>query len=264
MHHFYDILISENLADKLSPPPQKFLLQIWEGVLPQFPGRTVRHLPSGKKLPFPSIKKFSTVLGRAQALHSFANHELQAIEMMSYAILRFPHKAEWEIQYKKNLISALKDEQIHFMLYQNRLLELGFCFGDFPLNWHLWNRMRPLNSLQEFAALMSLTFETANLDFALDYQEIFRSVGDETSADILKRVHQDEILHVAFGHKALLASLEDNGCYWDTYCKQLPFGMTPAHARGGGKHFDEAGRIKARLPQEFIQQTKKFPRKRKL
>ncbi len=212
------------------------------------------------KSKFPQAQELSTLEGRVKALHSFASHELQAIELMSLALLFFPAREDWEKKYKDHLLLALDDEQRHFKLYEMRIKDLGYNFGDFPVNLHLWNKCKNITTLKQFAAVMSLTFETANLDFALHYALYFRKFGDEKSAHVLEEVHQDEIVHVAYGQKAFDASLEHENNFFKAYEKELPFGLTPAHSRGGKEIFDLKGRKKARLTDDFIKQTRTYPR----
>ena len=133
------------------------------------------------------------------ALHSFANHELLAIEMMAAALLIYPHEKEEQKRFKRGVLSALKDEQKHLGLYIARLNELGYEFGDFPLNDFFWRQMDKLKTPSQYAAVMALTFESANLDFAQFYAKIFRSFDDEKTASILDVVLKDELSHVGPG-----------------------------------------------------------------
>ena len=72
-------------------------------------------------------------------------------------------------------------------------------FGQFPLNDFFWRQMPKLKTPAQYTAVMAMTFEAANLDFAQYYSKIFRSFGDHKTADILDIVLEDEISHVAFG-----------------------------------------------------------------
>src|SRR5690606_37167787 len=136
---------------------------------------------------------------KAVALNSFANHELLAIEMMASALLIYPHKTEDDLRFKKGVLVALKDEQKHLSLYIKRLQSLGYEFGDFPLNDFFWRQMEKLKTPAQYLAVMSLTFEAANLDFAQFYSRIFQEQGDLETARILQTVLEDEIAHVALG-----------------------------------------------------------------
>ena len=194
------ILFGENLEDKLSHPDKivftnkPFILDS----LPPKPGRNKKIKMSNQNIRFPK-GHFHLKEKKALALHSFANHELLAIEMMAAALLIYPHHSPELLQFKKGIISTLKDEQKHFSLYVDRLNSIGYEFGDFELNEFFWSQMGLLKTPQEYTSVMALTFEAANLDFAYYYKKEFEKLDDKVTADILDIVLKDEISHVAFG-----------------------------------------------------------------
>lgn len=222
--------------------------------LPKSPGRKDSIAFSEDRLKFPKAH-FHLDEKKAMALHSFANHELLAIEMMAAAILIYPHKTDEDIRFKKGIATALKDEQKHLSLYIGRLNELGFQFGDFPLNDFFWRQMEKLKTPNQYAALMGLTFEAANLDFAQYYKGVFEEVGDLKTASILQIVLDDEISHVAFGAFWLKKWRQDKSL-WEYYLSSLPNPLTPARSRGIG--FDRDLHGKAMGDEEFIQQLEKY------
>ena len=59
--------------------------------------------------------------------------------------------------------------------------------------------MEKLPTAAHYTAVMALTFEAANLDFAQYYADVFRNFGDDRTAGILDQVLEDEISHVSFG-----------------------------------------------------------------
>jgi uncharacterized ferritin-like protein (DUF455 family) len=203
----------------------------WE--LPASPGREGRIAFSEDKIKFPKAPNLKDKQNTAIALHSFANHELLAIEMMAAAILLYPHTTEEDIRFKRGIVSALKDEQKHLKLYIQRLNELGYEFGDFPLNDFFWRQMPKLKTPAQYTAVISLTFEAANLDFAQHYSKLFRSFGDDRTADILDIVLEDEISHVAFGAHWMKRWRDDRDL-WNYYLTSLPHPLTPARGKGIG------------------------------
>src|SRR5690606_23007841 len=129
--YFKSILEGKSLDDKLHV--QSFNWDEWsEYELPTLPSRSAKIQISNNQFKFPKKDSLRLDEKKAMALHSFANHELLAIEMMAAAMLVYPHKTDDDIKIKKGIFTALKDEQKHFKLYVNRLNELGFEFGDFP------------------------------------------------------------------------------------------------------------------------------------
>src|SRR5262249_16518514 len=148
-------------------------------------------------------------------------------------ILIYPHETEDHIRFKKGILTALKDEQKHLQLYIGRMNELGYEFGDFPLNDFFWRQMEKLKTPEQYSAVMALTLEAANLDFAQHYSKLFREMGDEKTANILDIVLEDEITHVAFGAHWMKRWKGDRSL-WDYFRECLPWPMTPARAKGIG------------------------------
>ena len=222
--------------------------------IPKFPIREKKISLSNKNLKFPR-GHFHEVEKKAIALHSFANHELLAIEMMACALLIYPHRTEEQKRFKKGVIKSLHDEQKHFKLYVHRLNELGYEFGDFPLNDFFWDQMHKLKTPSQYLAVMALTFEAANLDFAHFYKHIFQELGDMATSNILNVVLEDEIGHVNLGVHYLNKWRGDKSL-WDYYNQSLPYPITPARSKG--KAFVEHVREKAKMDHEFIEKVKNY------
>lgn len=224
------ILEGGSLEDKLFSPQISW--DQWTHYdLPELPGRDHKLRFSDEQMKFPKTSRLNEDDKKAMALHSFANHELLAIEMMAAALLIYPHRNEEDLRFKRGVVSALKEEQKHLQLYISRLNELGFNFGDFPLNNFFWRQMEKLKSPEQYTAVMSLTFEAANLDFAQFYSDVFRELGDEKTASILDTVLEDEIGHVAFGSHWMKKWKQDKSL-WDYYLSVLPWPLTPARSKG--------------------------------
>ena len=252
------ILESSDLADKLTDLKPTAQLAAWEPyTLPESPARAGSLQFSTERVKFPGLDKVKTPEGRSIAVHSFANHELLAIEMMAAAILVYPHDLNdpASVRLKKGLVATIRDEQKHLKLYISRLRDDGVAFGDYPLNDFFWRQMPKLTSMDSFLALMSMTFESANLDFAFQYEQIFRDAGDHKTAEILRVVYEDEITHVAFGAHWINQWKQDK-TLWDYYTSILPYPLTPARAKG--RVFNEASRVAAGLDADWIQNLKNY------
>ena len=242
------ILLGETLEDKYFDSQAEWTE--WKPFyLPKLPGRSGRLTLSDQQLKFPKIARLNETDKKAMALHSFANHELLAIEMMAAALLVYPHLTEEDVRFKKGIVTALKDEQKHLNLYIKRMNELGYEFGDFPLNDFFWRQMDKLKTAPQYTAMMSLTFEAANLDFAQYYAKVFRSIGDSTTAQILEVVLEDEISHVAFGSHWMKKWRGDK-TLWDYYLSSLPGPITPSRSKG--IEFDPMIHAKAISDDDFI------------
>jgi uncharacterized ferritin-like protein (DUF455 family) len=64
---------------------------------------------------------------RARCLARFAHHELMAVELFAWALLRWP---ELPAALRRGLLGVLADEQRHCRLYLGRLEALGSCLED--------------------------------------------------------------------------------------------------------------------------------------
>lgn len=243
------IVFGETLEEKLLQPgtlrdqrPGPALERV-----PSLPGRVATLRPSDERLEPPPLSGLHDPGARARVLHSFANHELQALELQALALLRFP---DAPASFRDEIARVLVEEQGHLRLYLERCRDLGWDLGDAGLSRYLWDSLASMRHPLEYVTGMALTFEQANLDFARDYEARFRAVGDEESAAILVRVYEEEIGHVQLGVQWLKhwAPDEDD---WTAYRRLLPPSLTPRRARGTGR-FQREARLAAGLSERFV------------
>lgn len=199
--------------------------------LPENPGRSEKYTPVFRrqgKFDFPKVSEFASESGRAKALHYFANHELEAIELMALALLKFSDAPKI---FRLALAGIITEEQKHLRLYMERMQDLGIEFGTYPLSGFFWSALSKADTLKKFTAAMNLTLEQANLDHCLFFQKVFEKVGDEKSANIMKEVLADEIGHVRHGVN-WFQRWHTEGSQWKNYLENLPQEINPARARG--------------------------------
>ena len=101
---------------------------------------------------------------------------------------------------------------------------------------------------------MGLTLEQANLDFTLLYRDAFRDAGDQQSAAVCQRVHDDEVKHVRVAAIWLRRLGEDERSDLDLYREAVPFPMSPARAKG--RRFEAEPRRRAGLSEAFIEHVR--------
>jgi uncharacterized ferritin-like protein (DUF455 family) len=260
------ILLGGGLEDKLHGAGLSYEDLEWEPArnpieIQDAPGREGALRPrsvseSGKSAAaFPGRRELkSSAPARGRLLHFFANHELLAIESMAYVLLRFP---DADPGFRRGVFHILREEQEHFRAYLARMREYGVGFGEVPLNLYFWNSLRGMASPLEYAAMMSLTFEQANLDFALENARLFeRELDDPPTARLLRKVHDDEVRHVAHGWRWFQEwSGKEGGGNFERYRKALPFPMSPRRARGGS-FFAVQSRRDAGLPEDLIREIR--------
>ena len=247
-----NIFRADNLEDKLSKAKliTDFSYREIEVDL-RTPGRGQALKFSVQKNKFPKVSHFADPVNRAKAIAFFANHELEAIEMMCAAIIKFgKHKSEHEFEkIVRGIVSSISDEQRHLLMYLNRIRDLGFSPDDYQVNDFFWKQFKKIKCFDEFFSMMSLTFEAANLDFCLYYENVFKKIDDLNSARMMKEVYLDELKHVRLGVYWLNKWREDDSL-WNYYLKNLPEGVTPERSKGIG--FCRKSRKSAGLDDLFI------------
>jgi len=242
------ILTQGHLEEKLIYPTRLTDLERGEAKIILSPERVAPwEISKEKKVKTPKLQGMPDPAQRVRILHALANHELQAVELFAWAILAFP---ETPSAFRRGLAKIVIDEQRHFKLYASRMEEMGTSFGDFPITGHFWTKIDTINTPIEFVCMMGLTFENANLDFAQEYIDAAKRANDHQTANILERVHKDEIHHVRFGWHWLNAFKNSDESHWKAYNNNVTWPLGPSRARGA--NFDDLARRKAGFSEEFI------------
>ncbi len=194
---------------------------------------------------------------RGLLLHSFANHELLAMELMALALLRFPDAPP---AFRRGLAQTLQEEQLHFRLYLGRMQKLGVQFGEVAVNDFFWRCVADMAAPVDFVRRMSLVFEQANLDFARHYRDRFAEAGDPETAAILHKVLEDEEGHVRLGLHWFRAWKPPGRSDWDFFVEGLEEPLGPSRAKG--PIFQADLRKKLGFDEEFIEKLSLWARSR--
>ncbi|WP_437939337.1 ferritin-like domain-containing protein [Sorangium sp. So ce341] len=215
----WDYVLAADLAHKLEPPP---VPSVWEPdpATPRRiarPGRPAELRISARASKSPGPEALRNPARRAQLFHAFMHHELQAAELMAWALLAFP---ETPRAFRGGLVRIALDEVRHMRLYAAYLAAIGHRFGDFPVRDWFWSRVPAAASPAQFVAVMGMGLEGGNLDHTARFAERFRAIGDDEGAALTERVCAEEIPHVRFGVR------------WFRRFTQAPGGASP-HAPGG-------------------------------
>lgn len=192
----WDYIGAETWDHKLAPPP---VPATWETAPAarriQQPGRgagfslSAHGERSTGKSPLRSEER------RVRLIHTFLHHELQAAELMAWAILAFP---EMPPSFKRGLLKIVADEISHMALYRGWLRGRGIEPGDLPVRDWFWERVPQAPDARAFVATIGIGLEGGNLDHAARFATRFRAVGDQEAADIEEQVGREEIPHVRF------------------------------------------------------------------
>jgi uncharacterized ferritin-like protein (DUF455 family) len=240
----WDYVRAESLDGKLSPPA---IPETWEpGVV------AVRRLDAPGRPPELRVvskagktRGLATPAGRARAMHTFFHHELQAAELMAWAVLAFPDTPR---EFRRGLVRIALDEIRHMHLYAGHIVRLGFAIGQFPVRDWFWERVPRCPDAASFVATMGLGIESANLEHSASFAARFRQVGDEEGARLQELVGVEETAHVAFGatwFRALRSTLD-----FDTWRRALAPPLSPMLMRG--RPLQRAARLRAGQPEQFI------------
>jgi len=224
----YDYVVSEDLQHKLAPPaPPQAHDELPRPLRLTRPGRPVELQPATGRSKTPSAGALRDPMKRAELLHTFLHHELQAAELMCWAVLAFPQTPH---AFKRGLMNICGDEIRHMGLYAEHIERLGASVGAFSVRDWFWARIPSATTPAAFLAAMGLGFEAANLDHTQRFAERFRAAGDEQGARMQERVGREEIAHVAFAahwFRQLEGTLS-----FDTGSAALPEPLSPMVLRG--------------------------------
>jgi uncharacterized ferritin-like protein (DUF455 family) len=221
----WDLVQATSLAGKVAPPPPP---DVWEQAAPvrrlTAPGRPgeLRIVAKAAK-----TRGLATTTGRARALHTFFHHELQAAELMAWAVLAFPATP---LEFRRGLVRIARDEVRHMRMYAAQIERLGHAIGDFTVRDWFWDRVPHCPTPASFVATMGLGFESANLEHAQTFAARFREAGDEEGARVQEVVGREEIAHVRFG--ATWFATFTGGLTFDAWTAALPPPLSPLLMRG--------------------------------
>jgi uncharacterized ferritin-like protein (DUF455 family) len=159
------------------------------------PGRPPELVTTARAPKRPSAGALVDKSKRAELLHTFFHHELQAAELMAFAILAFPEAPR---AFRVGLGKILLDEVRHMGAYRTHMQRLGADVGDHPVRDWFWQRVPRCQTATQFVAMMGMGFEGANLDHTARFAAQFRAAGDEEGARLQEQIGEEEIPHVRF------------------------------------------------------------------
>ena len=174
----------------------------------EVPGRPPRPpLVDGRQVPRRGIGSRE---GHAALLHAIAHIEFNAINLALDCVLRF---RSMPAEFHDDWLRVAAEEAYHFGLVRDRLLALGFDYGDFPAHNGLWvMACRTAHDLLARMALVPRVLEARGLDATPPIRAKLQSIGEEDSAAVLDIILRDEIGHVAIGDRWFRALCAARGC----------------------------------------------------
>jgi uncharacterized ferritin-like protein (DUF455 family) len=144
-------------------------------------------------------RKFHTQEGLAAFFHAIAHVEFVAIYLAWDIVYRFRDLPE---EFYCDWLRVADEEAQHFSLLQTKLKTFGFDYGDLPAHSGLWDlaQFTATDFLQRLA-LVPRNMEAHGLDVTPPLIEKFKQLGDDNAVEILTRILNDEVGHVALGSK---------------------------------------------------------------
>jgi len=243
----YDYITCDSLRAKMEPGvPPTLRVQHVVPLRVEPPGRPKELQVSWDKYKAPrSAHALRSPEKRAHLLHTFWHHELQAAELLCWAVLAFPDTPP---AFGRGLINICLDEIRHMSMYREQLRRLGFDVGSFPVRDWFWERAPAATTARQFLALMGLGFEAGNLDHSQRFEHLFMEAGDPACSHLMHVVGEEEVAHVAFAahwFHELGATLDFAG-----WLAELPRPLSPMVMRG--KPLARERRTRAGLDKRFL------------
>ena len=237
------------LEDKLAPPPPP---SVW-----QTPPVTANRLTAPGRPPeleLVTSTPRSVTRGqmqhkerRAQLLHTFLHHELQAAELMCWAILAFPATPR---AFRQGLLGICQDEIRHMQLYRRHIESLGHAVAEFPVRDWFWQRVAECETPLQFVALMGMGLEGGNLDHTRRFESWFEDAEDHEGAALQRLVGDEEVAHVRFALHWFAAWSAPDDVTFEHWRAALRPPLTPQMMRG--PELDETRRERAGFSPSFL------------
>lgn len=237
---------SSSLAYKLSPPPPPSDFSPSAAPLRlERPGRPPELVRRQKHAKAPKAGALVHPEKRARLLHGFLHHELQAAELMCWAILAFPDAPP---PFRRGLLKVAQDELRHMAMYRARVEALGHAYGEFEVRDWFWTRVPLATRPAQFVATMGVGLEGGNLDHARRYREALLAAGDPESAAVEAQVGREEIPHCAFALHWLEAFT--GSADFDRWTEELVPPLSPMMMRGSPLNLED--RRRAGYSEDFL------------
>jgi uncharacterized ferritin-like protein (DUF455 family) len=242
----WDYVTSLELDDKLASPPRALS---WEAEPParrlDRPGRPSQLTVSDRATRTPRPGALVSPRRRAQLVHTFVHHELQAAELMCWAMLCFP---DTPLAFRRGLLSIASDEIRHMRMYLAHLGALGFRWGDFSVRDWFWERVPRCSDAAAFVATLGIGFEGGNLDHSARFAALFRAAGDARGAALVERIGAEEVAHVRFALRWYRTFTGDDELL--RWAEHLPAPLSPTLMRG--RRLDRGRRLEAGMSERFV------------
>ena len=171
-----------------------------EGVVPELlnqPGRLSRpEIVAPRDL---NRRRCGKAAGRAAMVHAMAHIELTAVNLCWDAIYRY---RDMPFEYYDDWVNVAEEEANHFLALRDRILEMGFDYGDFPAHEELWKMaIATADDVTHRMGVVHRVFESRALDVVPKTIKKFESMGERALVRTLSVIGNEEIGHVGAGSR---------------------------------------------------------------
>ncbi|PRQ50073.1 putative Ferritin-like superfamily [Rosa chinensis] len=188
---------------------------------PPRPARPLKpQLVHPKEIPAP---KNSGLPLNAYMLHNLAHVELNAIDLAWDTVVRFsPFSEILGEGFFADFAHVADDESRHFAWCSQRLAELGFKYGDMPAHNLLWRECeKSSDNVAARLAVIPLVQEARGLDAGPRLVQKLVGFGDLRTSEIVARIANEEVAHVAVGVHWFVSVCQKLGCAPSSAFKDL-------------------------------------------
>ena len=163
--------------------------------------RRLQVLPAAQ---MPRRGKGGSARNRIALWHSLAHIEFVAIDLALDIVGRFGGEADGS--FTADFLKVAAEEAMHFALIERHLGTMGASYGDLPVHDGLWQAARETaHDLSARLAIVPMVLEARGLDVTPAVLSRVQQQGDRRGAQILQRILDDEICHVAAGARHFAA-----------------------------------------------------------
>jgi uncharacterized ferritin-like protein (DUF455 family) len=216
------------------------------------PGRPAELIAAQSRRKTPGREALRTAARRAELVHTFLHHELQAAELFCWAILAYP---EAPTPFRRGLAAIARDEVRHMTMYQGYLGRLGYTFGDWPVRDWFWERVPAAQTPVAFVATLGIGFEGGNLDHTKRFAGRLRDIGDKKGAELEEVIFEEEIAHVRFAQNWFRRWT--GASEFGVWARHLPPPLSPMLMKGDPMEW--TGRMRSGLSEQFVAHLAAWP-----
>ncbi|MCJ9428960.1 ferritin-like domain-containing protein [Kordiimonas marina] len=168
----------------------------------------------------PKRRKAGNENNRRALLHAVAHIELNAIDLAFDIVARFG--AEMPRGFSDDWVQVGDDEARHFIMVSSRLKALDSFYGDLPAHDGLWQSSQATKDcLPARLAVVPMVLEARGLDVTPQMIKLLKNAGDDTSAEVLGTIYEEEVSHVAAGTRWFRYLAEQEGQDPDLWFQNL-------------------------------------------